>query len=274
MSFRRAELEAADGFSADMGRVGGRMLHCEDTEFCIRATADRPEAVILHRPEAVVRHYVPAPRTSWSYFRVRCYTEGLAKARISRMVGADRGLASERRYVTRTLPGGIARGLRSGTREGAARAARHRRRPRADGRGLRRRARSPRRRGARGALIRRGGPAAHMRLKAYPAKTATDTTHAEAGAQEQAPEARPAGEGADHHPDHRRAPHDAEAGEQDAPVPWPPGPSSAMGVVLPRRGAATTRAGTPTRVVRIPAGLPQGGPAGARHRWPAGCSPT
>ena len=123
MSFRRAELEAADGFSADMGRVGGRMLHCEDTEFCIRATADRPEAVILHRPEAVVRHYVPAPRTSWSYFRARCYTEGLAKARISRMVGADRGLASERRYVTRTLPGGIARGLGSGTREGVARAA-------------------------------------------------------------------------------------------------------------------------------------------------------
>ena len=88
--WRRAELEAADGFSADMGRVGGRMIHCEDTEFCIRVTADRPEAVILHRPEAVVRHYVPAPRTSWSYFRARCYTEGLAKARISRLRGPAR----------------------------------------------------------------------------------------------------------------------------------------------------------------------------------------
>ena len=37
------------GFRTDVGRVGTQMLHCEDTEFCIRARQRWPDAVLLQR---------------------------------------------------------------------------------------------------------------------------------------------------------------------------------------------------------------------------------
>jgi GT2 family glycosyltransferase len=111
MSFRRAAIDAVGGFRAEVGRIGAQMLHCEDTEFCIRLQQHWPDAILLHEPAAIVHHRVPAGRTRWAYFRVRCYTEGQAKARVSRMVGARDGLSSERGYVVRALPRGVARGL-------------------------------------------------------------------------------------------------------------------------------------------------------------------
>jgi hypothetical protein len=47
----------------------------------------------------------------WRYFRSRCFAEGLAKAQVTRLVGADRALASERTYATRVLPRGVGRNL-------------------------------------------------------------------------------------------------------------------------------------------------------------------
>jgi hypothetical protein len=41
----------------------------------------------------------------------RCYAEGISKAQVTASVGADDGLANERRYVTRTLPLGVLRGV-------------------------------------------------------------------------------------------------------------------------------------------------------------------
>jgi glucosyl-dolichyl phosphate glucuronosyltransferase len=111
MSFRRAAIDAVGGFRAEVGRIGAQMLHCEDTEFCIRLQQHWPDAILLHEPAAIVHHRVPAGRTRWAYFRVRCYTEGQAKARVSRMVGARDGLSSERGYVVQALPRGVARGL-------------------------------------------------------------------------------------------------------------------------------------------------------------------
>jgi hypothetical protein len=49
---------------------------------------------------------------TWDYFRLRCYTEGLAKAKITALAGVKDGLASERTYTTRTLPSGVVRGMR------------------------------------------------------------------------------------------------------------------------------------------------------------------
>ena len=43
-------------------------------------------------------------------FRSRCYAEGLSKAQVTASVGAADGLATERRYTTRVLPG-VARGV-------------------------------------------------------------------------------------------------------------------------------------------------------------------
>jgi GT2 family glycosyltransferase len=111
MSFRRHAIEALGGFRTDVGRVGTQMLHCEDTEFCIRLRQRWPDAILLYDASALVRHRVPAVRTRWPYFQVRCYTEGQAKARVSRMVGSKDGLETERNYVLRALPQGVFRGV-------------------------------------------------------------------------------------------------------------------------------------------------------------------
>ncbi|MER7751669.1 glycosyltransferase family 2 protein [Kitasatospora sp. NPDC097643] len=118
MSFRRARLLAAGGFRSDLGRVGTRPLGCEETELCLRLTADTPHGVLLYEPSAAVRHHVPTARTTWRYFRARCYGEGLSKAAVARRAGAGPALASERRYLRSTLPRALARGVR-GLRPGA-----------------------------------------------------------------------------------------------------------------------------------------------------------
>ncbi|MGW8353093.1 glycosyltransferase family 2 protein [Streptomyces wedmorensis] len=114
MSFRRAEVVAAGGFRADLGRVGTRPLGCEETELCLRIAARRPGAVLLHEPAAAVRHRVPAARGTWAYFVSRCYAEGLSKAQVARLGGTHAALASERAYLRSTVPRAFARALRPG----------------------------------------------------------------------------------------------------------------------------------------------------------------
>ncbi|MFJ2604949.1 glycosyltransferase family 2 protein [Streptomyces sp. NPDC087425] len=112
-SFRRAAFEAAGGFATGIGRDGDRRpLGGEETELCIRLTHLRPDAVLLIDDRAVIHHRVPAARERFRYFRTRAYAEGLSKALVARSVGAAKGLESERRYTTRVLPAGVARGLR------------------------------------------------------------------------------------------------------------------------------------------------------------------
>lgn len=111
MSFRREAFAIAGGFDTAVGRVGTRPVGGEETEFCIRLRRRRPGTVLMYEPSARVRHSVPAARSSWRYFRARCYAEGLSKAVVSRLAGSDDGLASERRYVMATLPIGVLRNL-------------------------------------------------------------------------------------------------------------------------------------------------------------------
>jgi glycosyltransferase involved in cell wall biosynthesis len=111
MSFRRAVLVEAGGFDELLGRVGSDGAGCEETELCIRVRQADPTAQVVFEPAARVRHEVPASRGTWSYFVQRCRAEGRSKARVSRLVGASDGLASERSYVLRTLPSGGVRGL-------------------------------------------------------------------------------------------------------------------------------------------------------------------
>jgi GT2 family glycosyltransferase len=108
MSFRRGVLEAVGGFRADIGRVGARPLGCEETELCLRAASTWVDCVILYEPRARVWHTVTPARGSWRYFLRRCYAEGLSKAVVGRLAGVSRGLQSERAYVVRTVPRGIA----------------------------------------------------------------------------------------------------------------------------------------------------------------------
>jgi GT2 family glycosyltransferase len=125
MSFRRAVFDVVGGFDTGTGRVGKDAAGCEETEFSIRAAEGSPGARIVLEPAAVCSHAVPADRLTRSYFRRRCAAEGRSKAVVSTLTGPEAALATEQVYVRRTLPAGIARGLRQAARgdlSGAARA--------------------------------------------------------------------------------------------------------------------------------------------------------
>ncbi|MFI9722523.1 glycosyltransferase family 2 protein [Streptomyces sp. NPDC052396] len=112
-SFRRSALVTVGGFASGIGRDGQRLpLGGEETELCIRLARAVPDALLLIDDRAVIHHRVPAARERFGYFGTRAYAEGLSKALVARSVGAGAGLASERRYTTRVLPAGVARGLR------------------------------------------------------------------------------------------------------------------------------------------------------------------
>ncbi|MEL7235877.1 MAG: hypothetical protein AAGK74_15335, partial [Chloroflexota bacterium] len=68
----------------------------------------------LHEPAAHVHHKVPSSRGQRNYFYKRCYLEGRSKAVISRRVGAGDGTSTERDYVLKALPAGVARGIGDG----------------------------------------------------------------------------------------------------------------------------------------------------------------
>ncbi|HET8629183.1 MAG TPA: glycosyltransferase family 2 protein [Thermomicrobiales bacterium] len=108
MSYRREAFAVLGGFRLGYG--------CDETEFCIRLAQRLPGRVLLYQPAALIRHQVPAARATWRYFCRRCYFEGGSKAVVARLVGAQDGLASERRYTARTLPRGVARGLADAAR--------------------------------------------------------------------------------------------------------------------------------------------------------------
>ncbi|HWD03348.1 MAG TPA: glycosyltransferase, partial [Amycolatopsis sp.] len=111
MSFRRRVFDEVGGFDTGVGRLGALPLGCEETELCIRARQRLPRARILFEPRSVVTHQVGPERTTWSYLRRRSWAEGVSKAAVSRMTGAADAVSTERRYVTRILPGTVGREL-------------------------------------------------------------------------------------------------------------------------------------------------------------------
>ncbi|HTL86450.1 MAG TPA: glycosyltransferase [Acidimicrobiia bacterium] len=112
MSFRREVFETAGNFRTDLGRSLANGAGCEETEFCIRAARDG--GVMWYEPAAVVQHFVPRSRVERSYFRARCFGEGMSKAHISRIAGRQQGLASERKYARSTLPRAVMREIVAG----------------------------------------------------------------------------------------------------------------------------------------------------------------
>ena len=111
MSFRREPLVEVGGFSHELGRVGTLPVGAEETDLSIRVHQRWPEAEILYDPAAAVEHVVPPARGKVRYFIDRCRAEGRSKAVLTRMVGSEDGLSSERSYVRRTLPRGVLRDL-------------------------------------------------------------------------------------------------------------------------------------------------------------------
>jgi glycosyltransferase involved in cell wall biosynthesis len=112
MSFRRAAMLSIDGFRDGVGRsADSAPLGCEETEFAIRLGRAHPSSRVVYDPAILADHWVGPERTGWAYFRARCWAEGLSKAAVRMLVGADDALRSERRYLTRVLPGAVLRGL-------------------------------------------------------------------------------------------------------------------------------------------------------------------
>jgi GT2 family glycosyltransferase len=113
MSFRRLLLREVGGFVEGIGRVGRTPLGCEETELCIRLR-QRFAGNLVYEPSARVLHLVTPDRLTFGYFSRRCWHEGLSKALVTRSVGSAEGLATERRYVTRTLPLALVDSIRGG----------------------------------------------------------------------------------------------------------------------------------------------------------------
>ncbi|HZT14878.1 MAG TPA: glycosyltransferase family 2 protein [Gaiellaceae bacterium] len=111
MSVRRSVLDRIGGFRTSLSRVGTRPFGVQETELCIRAAQHWPTGVFVHEPRARVVHEVPAARTTFRYFRTHCYDEAFAKVSMARYVGSQDGLSSEREYLMRILPAGVARGV-------------------------------------------------------------------------------------------------------------------------------------------------------------------
>jgi len=114
-SFRREVFTTVGGFTGGIGRsTARRPMGCEETEFCIRLGQYLPDKVLVCDNRAVIWHRVTQARSRFSYYRARCYAEGLSKAMVARNVGASDALSTERRYATRTLPLGVIRGVAEG----------------------------------------------------------------------------------------------------------------------------------------------------------------
>ncbi|HEX4223713.1 MAG TPA: glycosyltransferase, partial [Pseudonocardiaceae bacterium] len=111
MAFRTAVFSEVGGFTEGIGRVGTLPLGCEETELCIRLRQADANARILFEPAALVHHQVSADRLSWSYLRRRSYAEGVSKAAIAKLVGADDALSTERAYTSRIIPLAVLREL-------------------------------------------------------------------------------------------------------------------------------------------------------------------
>jgi GT2 family glycosyltransferase len=113
MAFRRRELAAAGGFSAEFGKQGGTLNTCDETEVGLRIERAYGPGRIRFVPAARVRHVIPATRVGWRKLVVRCASEGLSKARLRQSYG-EVALGAEREYarrlVTRAVPRLVARG--------------------------------------------------------------------------------------------------------------------------------------------------------------------
>jgi GT2 family glycosyltransferase len=82
-----------------------------DMELSHRLLASAPGSKLIYEPRAVVHHYVPEARLTWSYFWRRCFFTNREKVSFMRALGPAANLEAERRFVTQALTRGVASGL-------------------------------------------------------------------------------------------------------------------------------------------------------------------
>ncbi|WP_349903871.1 glycosyltransferase family 2 protein [Parafrigoribacterium humi] len=111
MLFRREPLLAIGGFNVATGRIGQIPLGGEETEACIKLRQLDPRNKVIFEPRSIVHHRVTPDRTTWRYLRRRCFFEGVSKSALSRDLGRQDALSSERSYAVRILPEAMFREL-------------------------------------------------------------------------------------------------------------------------------------------------------------------
>jgi GT2 family glycosyltransferase len=115
MVVRRETFMAVDGFRTGFGKLGGQNRP-EDTELCLRMSAVGG-GKWMYVPEAVIRHEVPAVRSTFSFFLRRCYAEGRGKVQMAALTTRTDSLGAERAYL-RSLPRAVARNIAAASRGG------------------------------------------------------------------------------------------------------------------------------------------------------------
>jgi glucosyl-dolichyl phosphate glucuronosyltransferase len=109
MAVRRSEFESVGGFRVEFAKVG-RRSRPEDTDLCLRISRASGGRWV-YVPKAVVDHVVPRERATMRYLMTRCYDEGRGKVHMGRHHPGAASLGPEWRYLRRTLPRAVGRGL-------------------------------------------------------------------------------------------------------------------------------------------------------------------
>jgi GT2 family glycosyltransferase len=115
MVVRRETFMAVGGFRTGFGKLGARNRP-EDTELCLRMSAVGGGRW-MYVPDAVIRHEVPAVRSSFGFFLRRCYAEGRGKVQMAALHAGSAALGAERTYLN-ALPRAVARHLAAASRGG------------------------------------------------------------------------------------------------------------------------------------------------------------
>jgi GT2 family glycosyltransferase len=113
MIVRRDTFLSVGGFRTGFGKLGNQNRP-EDTELCLRMSA-LAGGHWMYVPAAVIRHEVPANRSTFGFFLRRCYAEGRGKVAMAGLLDGSQSLGSERDYL-RSLPRAVLRNLVAATR--------------------------------------------------------------------------------------------------------------------------------------------------------------
>ncbi len=116
MSVRRPALREIGGFHSD---------NHDDMDMCHRLRHQRPADQVVYEPAARVHHFVPAARTTWSYFWRRCFFVNKGKVEAFQQMEGAANRSADLGFVAHALSRGVSRGLRDavqGDPWGAARA--------------------------------------------------------------------------------------------------------------------------------------------------------
>jgi len=117
MAARRGALLDVGGFPIEFGPSGPKPKNHSNEEIALAVQMRRRYGgdSIWYTPAAVVRHFVPAARTTWAYLWQRCVAEGISKADVRIRYGPA-AMGFDRSYARRTLVPAIARYAAVGVR--------------------------------------------------------------------------------------------------------------------------------------------------------------